>query len=359
MVPDHEGFSSARILIVEDDPAVQHVLERMLRKNGFTNVVRVPDGAVALDLWATNPPDLALVDLHMPGSSGFDFLERIAEDNNHGEFLPVIMLTGDPRPDVRRHALNLGAHDFLTKPFDTTEVLLRIRNLLRTRFLNRRLLEANSALEARVRERTLNLEESRQEALEHLARAAEFRDDVTGQHTYRVGRLAAATAAELGWDDVACSLMFAAAPLHDIGKIGIPDTILLKKGPLTPEEFDVMKRHTTIGAAILAGSRAPVFVLAHEIVLTHHERWDGTGYPAGLAGGAIPMAGRIVCAADVDDALPHERPYKHAMPAADALDLINEDSGRHFDPAVVAALNRALAGGEELLSIPGRRAGAG
>ena len=342
MISDHDGFSSARILIVEDDPAVQHILERMLRKNGFQNVVRVPDGAVALDLWMTRPPDLALVDLHMPGSSGFDFLERIAEDNADGEFLPVIMLTGDSRPDVRRHALDLGAHDFLTKPFDTTEVLLRIRNLLRTRFLNRRLLESNNALEARVRERTQNLEESRQEALEHLARAAEFRDDVTGQHTLRVGRLAAAIAHELGWDNVACNLMRAAAPLHDIGKIGIPDTILLKSGRLTPDEFAVMKTHTTIGAAILAGSRAPVFVLAQEIAISHHERWDGAGYPSGLAGEAIPMAGRIVCAADVFDALTNERPYKRAMTADAAQAHINADAGSHFDPAVVAALNRAL-----------------
>ncbi|HEX2166728.1 MAG TPA: HD domain-containing phosphohydrolase [Longimicrobiales bacterium] len=342
MSPAREFYGTARILIVEDDPAVQRVLEKLLRSNGFANVTRVPDALMALDLWATRPPDLALVDLHMPGTSGFEFLERIGELGTGGEFLPVIMLTGDTSPDVRRRALHLGAHDFLTKPFDTNEVVLRIRNLLRTRLLNRRLLETNSVLEARVRERTINLEEARREALDNLARAAEFRDDVTGHHTHRVGRLSAGIARELGWDEAEVSLLRNAAPLHDIGKIGIPDSILLKPGRLTPEEFDVMKRHTTIGAAILAGSRSPVFVLAQEIALTHHERWDGTGYPAGVGGEDIAVAGRIVCAADVFDALSNERPYKAAMPPREAFAWIEEQAGSHFDPAVAGALGRVL-----------------
>lgn len=341
MDPATGWFSTAQILIVEDDPEVQRVLERMLRRDGFRNVTRVPDAEMALDVWATRPPDLALVDLHMPGTSGFEFLEHIREDAG-AEFLPVIMLTGDSSQDVRRRALDLGAHDFLTKPFDTTEVLLRIRNLLRTRLLNRRLVDTNNMLEARVRERTVNLEEARREALENLARAAEFRDDVTGQHTHRVGRLAAGIARELGWDDAAVELMRNAAPLHDIGKIGIPDSILLKQGRLTPEEFEIMKRHTTIGAAILAGSRSPVFVLAQEIALTHHERWDGTGYPVGVPGEEIAMAGRIVCAADVYDALTNERPYKAALSPAATLEYIAAHAGTHFDPAVAAALKRFL-----------------
>jgi putative two-component system response regulator len=341
MNPD--WFSTAQILIVEDDPAVQRVLERVLKVNGFQNVARVPDAETALHLWATRPPDLALVDLHLPGTSGFDFLERIHEEDTGEEFLPVIMITGDASPEVRRRALDLGAHDFLTKPFDTTEVLLRIRNLLRTRLLNRRLLDSNNELEARVRERTQNLEESRREALDHLARAAEFRDDVTGRHTHRVGQLSAGIARALGWDEEAVELIANAAPLHDIGKIGIPDAILMKAGSLTREEFDVMKTHTTIGAAILAGSRAPVFVLAQQIALTHHERWDGAGYPAGVRGDAIALAGRIVCAADVYDALTHERPYKRAMPPEKALAELDASAGRHFDPAVVTALKRVLA----------------
>ncbi|MGH7447509.1 MAG: HD-GYP domain-containing protein, partial [Longimicrobiales bacterium] len=318
------------------------VLERMLTVNGFLNVARVPDAETALHVWATKPPDLALVDLHLPGTSGFDFLARIKQDDTGAEFLPVIMITGDASPEVRRRALDLGAHDFLTKPFDNVEVLLRIRNLLRTRLLNRRLIESNSVLEARVVERTVNLEEARIEALGHLARAAEFRDDVTGQHTHRVGRLSAGIASELGDDPDAVGLMRNAAPLHDIGKIGIPDSILMKRGRLTGAEFEIMKRHTTIGAAILQGSRAPVFVLAREIALMHHERWDGVGYPAGLAGEAIAMAGRIVCVADVYDALTNERPYKAAMPVTEALALIDAEAGGHFDPRVVAAFQRYL-----------------
>ncbi|MBR9991248.1 MAG: response regulator [Gemmatimonadetes bacterium] len=338
-----EWFRTARILIVEDDPAVQQVLARMLSSNGFANVTRVADAEIALDLWVTQPPDLALIDLHMPRTNGFQFLERIREHDNGEEFLPVIMLTGDANPDVRRRALDLGAHDFLTKPFDITEVLLRIRNLLRTRLLNRRLLDSNNALEARVKERTSNLEESRREALEHLARAAEFRDDVTGHHTHRVGSLSAGIALELGLDAESVDLILNAAPLHDIGKIGIPDSILMKPGPLTRDEFDVMKEHTTIGAAILAGSQSPVFVLAREIALKHHERWDGSGYPDGTRGNAIPLAGRIVCAADVFDALTNERPYKHAFSVAATMAEIEAHAGTQFDPAVVEALKRVLA----------------
>ncbi|HSK19741.1 MAG TPA: HD domain-containing phosphohydrolase [Longimicrobiales bacterium] len=339
---ERDWFASTRILIVEDDAEVQRVLERMLRSSGFGHVTGVRDAEMALDVWATLPPDLILMDLHLPGTSGFDFLERIREEDGGAEFLPVIMLTGDVSPEVRRRALDLGAHDFLTKPFDVAEVLLRIRNLLRTRLLNRRLLDTNSILEARVRERTRTLEESRREALEHLARAAEFRDDVTGQHTQRVGSLSADIADVLGWDPLEVELIRNAAPLHDIGKIGIPDAILMKPGSLTPEEFDVMKTHTTIGGSILAGSQAPVFVLAREIALSHHERWDGSGYPVGAQGERIALSGRIVCAADVYDALTHERPYKHAMPADQALAEITSQAGRHFDPAVAAALEHVF-----------------
>jgi putative two-component system response regulator len=342
MLKASDFFSRAHILIVEDDAAVQRLLERTLKSNGFLNVTAARDVGSAQEIWNRSPPDLALVDLHLPGASGFQLLEHIRDVDSDSEFLPVIMLTGDADPAVRRRALDLGAHDFLTKPFDTTEVLLRIRNLLRTRLMNRRLLESNNELEARVLERTLNLEEARREALDHLARAAEFRDDVTGQHTHRVGRVSAGIARVLGWDEDAIGLIRNAAPLHDIGKIGIPDSILLKSGPLTREEFDVMKAHTTMGAAILAGSHAPVFLLAREIALTHHERWDGTGYPAGTQGDTIPIAGRIVCAADVYDALTHERPYKDAMTAEAALAMIDATTGTHFDPLVVAALHRHL-----------------
>src|SRR5690606_13501797 len=334
-IPPDEWFGRARILVVEDDPGVVRVLANVLKSGGFGNVSAVSDVEAAIEWWTRAPPDLALVDLHLPGSSGFQLLEQVAPGPGDSGFLPVIMLTGDVSPAVRRRALNRGAHDFLTKPFDNVEVLLRVRNLLRTRLLN-------LTLEERVRERTRNLDEARLEALAHLARAAEFRDDVTGQHTHRVGALAAGIAGELGWDDAAVDLIRSAAPLHDIGKIGIPDAILMKRGRLTPEEFATMQRHTTIGAAILDGSRAPVFVLAHEIVLTHHERWDGTGYPRGLAGEAIPEAGRIVCVADVYDALVNERPYKPALPTAAALAELESNAGRHFDARAVAALKRFL-----------------
>ena len=335
--------SYPRILIVDDDRAVLRVLARLLRSRGFASVHLASDVDAALTEWTECPPDLALVDLHMPGTSGLRLLEQSRRAEEHGDFRPVIMITGDASPEARRRALDLGASDFLTKPFDSAEVLLRVRNLLRTRLLTVRLQDAKAVLEARVRERTMKLEEARREALEQLGRAAEFRDDVTGQHTRRVGELSASIAVELGWDPEAVEVLRAAAPLHDVGKIGIPDAILLKVGPLTAEEYAVMQTHTTVGAAILSASRSPVFELAREIALTHHERWDGSGYPHRLAGESIPMAGRIVCAADAYDALCNERPYKRASSPPEALAEIRTWRGRQFDPLVADALESYLA----------------
>lgn len=331
-----------RILIVDDDPAVRRVLTRLLQAGGLSAVRCAEDVEEGLAEWAREPPDLALVDLHLPDASGFQLLERGRLAESQGGFLPLVMITGDVSAEVRRQALDLGAADFLTKPFDGTEVLLRVRNLLRTRMLTLRLKEANDVLEARVRERTHSLEEARREALEQLARAAEFRDDETGQHTRRVGVLSAGLARELGWEPERVEVMRGAAPLHDVGKIGIPDAILLKPGPLTPGEYQVMQTHTTIGAAILSAGQSPVFVLAREIALTHHERWDGAGYPAGLAAGAIPESGRIVCVADVYDALTTTRPYKQAIRSEEALAEIEAHRGRQFDPEVVGALRSHL-----------------
>lgn len=343
MVTASEFFGTAHILIVEDDSGVQRVLERMLKSNGFLNLTRVQDVGSAQDVWRRTPPDLVLVDLHMPGASGFQLLEHMRDVDTSSEFLPVIMLTGDADPDVRRRALDLGAHDFLTKPFDTTEVLLRIRNLLRTRLLNRRLAESNNELEERVRERTLNLDEARREALEHLARAAEFRDDMTGQHTHRVGLVSAGIARVLGWDEDALGLIRNAAPLHDIGKIAIPDAILLKPESLSLEEWDVMKTHTTIGAQLLSGSRSPILQLAEEIALYHHEAWNGTGYTPGLEGEDIPLVGRIVAAADCFDALTHTRPYKQPWSTTEAIGWMEGMRGLRYDPRVFDCLIDVLA----------------
>ncbi|HVC31060.1 MAG TPA: HD domain-containing phosphohydrolase, partial [Steroidobacteraceae bacterium] len=247
-------------------------------------------------------------------------------------YLPILILTADISLETKQRALASGARDFLTKPFDRTEVLLRIRNLLETRFLHLH-------LERRVRERTEDLELARLETLQRLALAAEFRDDNTARHTQRVGNAAAILARALGLQESEVELIRQAAPLHDVGKIAIPDTILLKPGKLTAAEFEKMKSHTAIGARLLSGSRSPALQLGELIARTHHERWDGAGY-FGIMRDHIPLASRIVSVVDVYDALTHVRPYKRAWTVEDALAEIEAQRGRQFDPEVAETFLR-------------------
>jgi putative two-component system response regulator len=255
-------------------------------------------------------------------------------------YLPILMLTGDSSSASKQRALSLGAKDFVTKPFDADEVLLRIHNLLVPRFMHLALAGYNQQLEQQVRERTRALEESRLEVLERLARAAEFRDDDTGHHTRRVGRIAGCLAERIGVGPAEVELISRAAPLHDIGKIGVPDQILLKPGKLSVEEFEIMKRHSAIGATILAGGRSTLIQVAAEIAHHHHERWDGSGYPAGLTGDSIPLAARVVALADVFDALSHARPYRAAWPLEEVLAEIHGKAGTQFDAHLVDAFMR-------------------
>jgi putative two-component system response regulator len=335
-------FRNARILIVDDEPGNVEVLRRLLERSGFHRLETTTDAREAASLYVRVRPDLILLDLHMPELDGLavmDELNEIAE----ASYLPILVLTGDITPEARREALSRGAKDFVSKPFDPDEVLLRIRTLLETRFLYLQIQSHNQMLEAKVRERTRELEGAQIEIIERLARAAEFRDDNTGQHTERVGQMAALLARQLGLPDMQVALIRRAAPLHDVGKIGVPDTILLKLGRLTAEEFAVVRTHTTIGARILSGSRFPILRLAEEIAFNHHERWDGHGY-AGIAGDAIPLAGRIVAVADVFDALTQKRPYKPAWPVEEALAEIDRQRGRMFDPALVDVFLRVIEG---------------
>lgn len=326
-----------RIVIVDDEPRNVLLLERVLQTSGFTHVHSATDPLEALSLCRNVDPDLVILDLHMPVVDGVALMGMIAEALPEERYLPMLVLTADATERAKRRALAAGAHDFLTKPFGVTEAVLRIRNLLETRALYRRLELRNEELGERVRERTRELEATRLEVMERLCQAVEFRDDVTGRHTRRVGERAAAIARAAGLPSGDVDLLRRAAPLHDVGKIAIPDSILTKPGRLTEEEFSVMRSHTTIGAKILAGGRSELMVAAEAIARAHHERWDGHGYPDGLAGDAIPMVARIVAIADVYDALTHHRQYRDAWPPERAVEEIRAGAGTHFDPDLVGA----------------------
>jgi putative two-component system response regulator len=333
--PPHVVLTRARLLIVDDEAANLAILRRMLQRAGITQLVETTDPLQALPLFVDTLPDLVCLDLHMPELDGFGVLERLIPAIPDGSFVPIVMLTGDPSQVVKRRALALGARDFVAKPFDSDEVLLRIRNLLELRFAHLELRQQNQMLEVKVLARTLALDQTRMEVLDRLARAAEFRDDATGQHTRRVGRTAVRLAANVGVASAEVDLIARAAPLHDLGKIGIPDVVLLKPATLTTSEFNLMKAHTTIGAEILSGGRSPLIRLASEIALDHHERWDGSGYPAGLAGESSPLAARIVGIADYFDAMTHDRPYREALPLELVLQDLESEAGRRFDPCLV------------------------
>lgn len=331
------NLKNAKILIVDDQEANVRLLQRFLAPAGYVNLKSVMDPRKVLETYIEFEPDLILLDLHMPHLDGLAVMERLKPYIPTNAYLPILVLTADVLAETKQKALSAGAMDFLTKPLDAIEVLLRIHNLLVTRFLYMDLQRHNETLETKVRERTRELEEAQGEMLERLARASESRDDDTGTHTQRVGELSAALARAAGVPEERCALIRRAATLHDIGKIGIPDGILLKPGKLTTEEFAHMKTHTKIGAGILGGSRFPMLQLAEEITLYHHEKWDGNGY-YGLAGEEIPLAARIVSIADVFDVLTHSRPYKEAWPVEKALAEIEAQKGRMFDPRLADLL---------------------
>lgn len=342
----------ARLLIIDDHEPNVEALTRILHRAGFGAVTGTTDPVAGVELVTRWQPDLILLDLHMPRLDGFGVLEAIWPQLTGGCYLPVVMLTGDSGEDTKRRALAGGVKDFLTKPFDAIEVVLRIENLLETRSLYVRLQDQNHVLESRVLQRTQDLEAAQMEILQRLAAAAEFRDDDTGRHTHRVGHVAALLAAEIGLSTESVEMIRRTAPLHDVGKIGIPDAILLKPGRLTTAERRVIQTHTTIGAAMLSGGRSTLVQMAESIARNHHERWDGGGYPAGLAGDAIPIEARVVAVADFLDALTHERPYRKAWSLEKTVAAMVRERGGHFDSTVVDALLTLLRSGTEMC-LPG------
>jgi putative two-component system response regulator len=329
------SLADSRILIVDDEPGNVQLLQRILVREGYRRVTGLSNPREAMAVIDEGRLDLVLLDLHMPVVDGYQILESITTSLDPARrALPVIVLTADATPEARRRALTSGAADFITKPFDVVEVALRIRNTLERQQLHSEVRRQNELLEDRVRARTMDLERAQLETFERLALAAEYRDDDTGKHTRRVGGVARAIAEQLGMAANDLDLLERAAGLHDVGKIGVPDGILLKPDRLTPEEFEVVKTHTVIGARILSGSHSPLLRLGEVIAGSHHERWDGRGYH-GLAGEDIPLHARITTLADAFDAMTTDRPYRAARSREEAIEEIRRERGGQFDPNVV------------------------
>lgn len=337
----------AKILIVDDNPANVQLLDMMLDMEGYENVDSTTDPRRVEGMHRENSYDLILLDIRMSHLDGFQVME-ILSGLHDDDYLPIIVLTAQKDMETRIRALQAGAKDFLTKPFDRAEVLHRIKNMLEVRFLyNERKLQAG-ILERKVRERTWELQETQIEIIRRLGRAGEYRDNETGMHVIRMSKSCERLAIAAGLGDDISERILQASPMHDVGKIGISDKVLLKPGKLDPDEWEHMKTHAEIGGDIIGNHPSDVMQMAREIAITHHEKWDGSGYPNGLKGTDIPIAGRIAAVCDVFDALTSERPYKKAWSVDDAVALINKDSGSHFDPQLVRHFNEIL---DEILDI--------
>jgi putative two-component system response regulator len=355
------GIESSRIAIIDDDSLNVRVSRKYLESWGFRNIVSTTDPTEAVRLIQGSSPDLVLLDVMMPDVSGLQILE-ILRSSPLTAYTPVVVLTAVPEDDVKRTALSLGANDFLSKPIDPNELLPRIRNLLTLKHYQNQLRRSSEILEAEVRRRTVALESAYRHVIHCLARAAEYRDNDTGRHVIRVGLYASVIARSLGMPEAFVNMIGDAAKLHDVGKIGISDQILCKPGKLEPEEFEMMQRHcglgreiiepidvkyqdvvrqhVTIGASILDMDGSEVLKMAASIAMSHHERWDGLGYPLGLSREQIPLEGRITAVADVFDAMSTRRTYKKAISTENCFEALKQESGSHFDPQVVDAFLR-------------------
>lgn len=325
---------ASRIMLVDDEAANLKLFGLMLKSDGYRDVVAVQDPREVLDAYKAVRPDLILLDINMPHMDGYQVMDAL---KGLGEPIPapIVVLTAQSGEDYLLRALNGGAMDFLSKPVNKRELLARVKNILMAHLSMRFMQGQNAVLETMIVQRTNDLRMSRLDLIRRLGRASEYRDNETGQHILRMSHASALLARQIGWSPFHCELLLNASPLHDVGKIGIPDGILLKPGPLTDEERELMKKHSQIGADILSGGTDDLINMARDIALNHHEKWDGTGYPNGLAGFAIPEAARIVAITDVFDALTSTRPYKSPWTVDEALAYLVKQSGRHFDPTFI------------------------
>lgn len=325
---------SSCIMLVDDEPTNLKLLQKTLAAEGYENVLAVQDPCDVLGLYQTNEIDLILLDLNMPKMDGYQVMEQLKQANG-GDMPTILVLTAQRNQDFRLRAFNMGARDYVTKPFDRPELLARVRNLLELHQAQQSLFNQNVLLEQKVQERTQEIRDTRLQIIRRLGRATEYRDNETGFHIMRMSQISALLSDVYGLPAAETELVLNASPMHDIGKIGIPDGILLKPAKFEPYEWEIMKTHTTIGADILSGDDSDLLEMARIIALTHHEKWDGTGYPQRLKGEAIPLVGRIVALADVFDALTANRPYKPAWSIDNAVQYFEENRGYHFDPDLV------------------------
>ncbi|MDH5762251.1 MAG: response regulator [Nitrospinota bacterium] len=323
-----------KILIVDDEEANVRLLEQLLYQNGFRSVQWTTDSRKVADIYRNFKPDLVLLDLNMPYLDGVEVMEQLKEIESE-TYPSVVVITADNNEQTKIRSLVSGALDFVGKPFDILEILARIKNMLNVRLLHNQVNNQNKVLDQKIRERTQQLADTRLEVVQRLGRAAEYRDNETGMHVIRMSRYSSILGKALGLSEDQCELLLHASPMHDIGKIGIPDSILLKPGKLEAGEWETMKTHAEIGGQILSGSNSDLMQMAETIARTHHEKWDGSGYPCGLIGDNIPLEGRIVAICDVFDALTSERPYKKEWPVEQAVQELEDNSGSHFDPVLV------------------------
>jgi len=332
------------VLILDDEPDNIQLVQETLRRNlPEVNAVAFTSPQQAINWCSSNEPDLCLIDYKMAEMSGIEFIRRVRM-NAHFQGVPIIMITGQPGSELQYSALDSGATDFLSKPLNIADMLLRTRNHLRLRgSLRKQRLDLVNDLEHEMKNSAQRLVEQEQTLIiQGLMRLSGYRDEETGNHMRRMAYISGLIAEDLGADNRFREMLLLAAPMHDIGKVGIPDRILLKPAKLDAAEWTTMKTHTTIGYDLLKDSSSELMRLGAEIAHTHHERYDGTGYPHGLAGEAIPLCGRIVAAADVFDALVNTRHYKKAWALGDAIDLLRAERGKHFDPVCIASLLHRL-----------------
>lgn len=353
------GDEATSILVVDDEDSMQKVLARLLERAGYTNVTTVSSGEEARALLASQKIDVVLTDMQMPGESGLDLLRHI---HHSMPDVATLMITGDDDTKLADEALDLGAYGYLVKPFRRSEVLINVNNSARRRKLELENLEHRTRLEAMVKDRTAELwlmvqaleqrEEdlrmSREDTIQRLSMAAEFRDDETACHIRRMSRYCGLLSGWAGVDDQQAEMIRTAAIMHDIGKIGIPDSILLKPGKLTPGEYTFIQQHAEFGHRILTGPASELLGLAATIALSHHEKWDGSGYPLGLRGEEIPLEGRIAAIADVFDALTTNRVYRKAFSLPEAIMILKDGRGSHFDARL---LDLFLAHLDEILEV--------